>query len=300
VISDAQFKELFPGCDDARRAVLLPRLVGAMVEHGLVTRSRAAAFCSLVGHVTDDLRQLAHVGQPRQLAGRWRVLGLNTRADKLTTRGDARDLARFDRVARAFGADAGVESERRYLLALSVLTDSQFNDYTTTRDGRGTARLPKGAAGGLTADAAPATAGAEQARLDPEFHARLEAQIARGASGGRYVRGGGGAQAVSPVESPSEAKSAQETASTGQPEDLAGALIDELPINETTKRAAAVVLRKVGVKVAAAVVTLWGLGLAGKLLDVAAVAVVLAALVYHRREVAVLTLRVLRRFKGAE
>lgn len=283
MISDTQFNELFPGCGDARRAVLLPLLVGAMVEHGVVTRPRAAVFCALVGHDTDDLRRVKRVGQLRQLAHFWRLRGLNGRADKLTTRGDSRDLARFDRITRAFGMAAGVECERRYLLALSVLTNQQFADYMTTSTGRGTARLPQGAAAGL-----------ENPHLDPEFRARLEAQIARGASGGVAVRDG--AQAGGPVETSPEAKGAPETAAPGQADDT---ILDDILASETTKRAGAPRTRRLVGRLAL-VVAAAGAGNTKAIVGLVVAGLLVGALIYfERRALAQIARAVVRRRKGA-
>ena len=225
------------------------------------------------------------VGQFRQLAHFWRLRGLNARADKLTTRGDSRDLARFDRITRAFGREAGVECERRYLLALSVLTDDQFADYTTTRDGRGTARLPQGAAAGL-----------ENPRLDPEFRARLEAQIARGSSGGVAVAPGDERHAAPVVETSPEVKSAQAPASTGQADD---SILDDILASETTKRAGAHAARRLVGRLAL-VLAAAGAGNTKAIIGLVIAGLLVVALIYfERRALAQLARAVVRRRKGA-
>lgn len=60
----------------------------------------------------------------------WKSNKCNALADQLTGAGDARDLKRFDNITRRVngGYNHRVERQRRYLIALDVLTDEQFQE----------------------------------------------------------------------------------------------------------------------------------------------------------------------------
>jgi predicted chitinase len=60
----------------------------------------------------------------------WNSRKLNVYADALTARADAKDLGRFDKITKIIngGYNGKVDRQRRYLIALSVLTDQQFQD----------------------------------------------------------------------------------------------------------------------------------------------------------------------------
>ena len=76
-------------------------------------------------------------------------------------------------------------------------------------------------------------------------------------------------------------------------------LLDELPVNETTKQAGASVLRNVGLRIGGSGLTLWTCGVAGKLFVLAVLLIFLGVVYYYRRDLLALARRVLRRFKEA-
>jgi hypothetical protein len=227
----------------------------------------------------------------------------------LNGRGDSRDLARFSRITRAIngGTNGAADRERRYVHALSILTDAQFSGYTI-RSGRGFAVLPSQGAGGQTvAAAAPSSAGGDNPHLDESFKARLDAQVARGASGGVHAAPGDELKnsAQAPAASDTSAAASSNPSPEGKPAqtgavtgDAGASILDEIPVNETTKAAGLSVLKRAGLRAGLTVGTLWGAGVAGKLLVLLAVVVVVGLAVWYWGDVRALIVRVIRKLKG--
>jgi len=175
----------------------------------------------------------------------WKANKLNVYADALSARGDATDLARFDKITRRVngGYNGRTDRQRRYLVALSILTDEQFAD----------AKLEH-TLDELTVPApSPQTAGVAKAQP---------------------------AQPATPVSS----FQGQQTQATPSPAPSPEAsLLDEIPVTEETKAVGMSILKRLGVKVGGALVALWGMGAHGRLLLVVG-AVALVALVYVERK----------------
>lgn len=193
MLTESQFADLFPTLSPTLRKAYLPFLVAAMREFGIDTRLRAAAYLAQVGHESNDLRNLREIWGPTPAQARydvrtdigntperdgdgakykgrggiqrtgksnyrraqkaldlplldhpellekpehafrsdalfWADNNLNNLADQLSGIGDARDLARFDRITRRIngGYNGRVDRQRRYLLALDVLPEGRF------------------------------------------------------------------------------------------------------------------------------------------------------------------------------
>ena len=185
----------------------------------------------------------------------WQSNKLNQKADALNGRDDYRDLVLFDKISRVVngGNNGRLERERRYIVALSVLTDSQFEEASVSH----TLDV-------LTTPTAAAVA--PQTTPSPEVSAQGQQTPA----------------AATPKAAPEES------------------LIDEIPVTEETKAAGVSVLRKLGLRAGVAVGTLWGGGVAGKLLVALAVVIVVGLVVYYRRDVRELAVRLLHKLKGAQ
>ena len=95
---------------------------GLIQTTGKDNYTRAAGFLKLPLLTRPELLSLP-VNAARSAAFFWSDKRLNHLADKLNGRGDARDLANFDRITRKVngGYNHRVDRQRRYLVALSVL-----------------------------------------------------------------------------------------------------------------------------------------------------------------------------------
>lgn len=96
---------------------------------GRLNYTRAALALSLPLAEQPELLSIPENGF-RASAWFWQSNKLNVYADALTGRGDAADLGRFDKITRRIngGYNGRTDRQRRYLVALSILTDEQFAD----------------------------------------------------------------------------------------------------------------------------------------------------------------------------
>ncbi|HLM54743.1 MAG TPA: glycoside hydrolase family 19 protein [Pyrinomonadaceae bacterium] len=312
MITLSQFKKLFPACPDRKAALYLPLLVASMRESGIVTRLRAAAYFAQLGHESLDFKYMEEIasgaayegrrdlgnlkpGDGRRFKGRgpiqttgrlnytraaialdlplteqpellstpehgfrasaffWKSNNLNSLADALSGRGDARDLARFDKTTRRVngGYNGRVDRQRRYLVALKVLDDAQFAE----------ARLGHTLDSLTAPQAAPAT---------PQGPAATEA----------------------PPQAP-QAPAAATQAPAPEP-----SLLDEIPVNDETKAVGAGIARKLGLRAGGGIVTLWTMGLGGKVFLIAALLGAVGLVYFYRHEVRAALVRALRKVKG--
>lgn len=326
MLTQEQFRKIFPRCAASRVAQYLNFLNAAMRECGIVSRRRAAAFCAQVGHESMDFKYMEEIasgaayegrrdlgntqpGDGRRFKGRgpiqttgrtnytqaaraldlplldepqllaqpqhgfrasafwWKANKCNALADQLTGVGDARDLQRFDKITRRVngGYNHREERQRRYVAALRVLTDEQFREAALehTLDALTSAKTKR-----------DATTSAER-RDEPPTPPTVNDEAGTGPQ--------------------PEAKSAPKEAAPD------ASLIDEIPIDEGTKRIAG----RVATKISTRLVTPWRVLTASLMagsvrawIGVAICAALLGWLIYAKRaEIQRATLKILRKLK---
>lgn len=231
----------------------------------------------------------------RSAAYFWADNKLNRTADGLTGRGDYSDLVQFDKITKRVngGYNGRVERERRYLHALSILTDEQFTQANDNPHLDTTSIARMTAAGAV----APLRNTAGAVAVEAPAASPTSAATATAGGGNEASPAQGGAQVVEATENASQGQQTQATATT---EATSGAtsIIDEIPINDTTKQVGGNIARRLGLKIGGGVATLWGLGAHGRILVVLIAAVVVGVLIYERRHVVEIGRAVLRKFKA--
>jgi len=318
-----QFRRIFPACPASKANHYLPLLIASMRESGITTRRRAASYFAQLGHESLDFKFMEEIasgaayegakrlgntepGDGRRFKGRgpiqttgrfnytragialnlplttkpellsipangfrasaffWKSEKLNREADSLTLRGDAKDLKRFDKITLRVngGYNGRVDRQRRYLAALAVLTEAQFED----------ARLEH------TLDVLTTPAPAPEADGSPQGSPQ-----ASGAPAGPVQ--GQPAPAAAPAQATPEAS-----------------LLEEIPVNDSTKRIGKTFAARAGVRLARPVAVLWAALEAGNVYAILGVAVALVGLGYlayvHRDGLRRALRWVLRKVKG--
>jgi len=207
----------------------------------------------------------------------WKSNKLNTYADALTMRGDEKDLGRFDKITRRIngGYNHRVERQRRYLIALSVLTDKQF-EAVRLEQTLSVLTIPAAAPSPDVASAPGMNSGAATTPVTPV------PQVAAVFSPSPSAVSGAGAVAVSGTSSP-------ETS-----------LLDEIPMNEETKAVGGSLLRRLGLRIGGGIVALWASGVVGRLLIILAVVAAAYFIYRERKAIASQVRKLVRKLKGEQ
>lgn len=242
MITAAQFKAIFTNCPARKAAIYLPLLIAAMRESQITSRRRAAAFFAQLGHESLDFKYMEE-----------------------SASGDAKDLKQFDKTTRRIngGYNGRVDRQRRYLVALLVLDDKQF-EAVRLEQTLSVLTIPTPAPSPEVSNAAiPITPVTEVAPVS-----------------------------TSPITAPGDAGSP----ATPSPET---SLLDEIPVNEQTKAIGVSILRRLGLRIGAAVVLAWASGFLGRAAIVLCVAMWAVVLYRHRKCLHQQVLKIVRKLKGA-
>lgn len=209
--------------------------------------------------------------------------GCDDLADGLNGRGDAADLRQFDKITKRIngGYNGRIDRQARYLRALDTLTDEQFANYftpaTRSRLDRAKARV------GMTLDPAPGTPAAAQTSSTTNSCSLTPSP--------------------DPKRQPETAADAPANASDATANTPEGSLIDEIPVNDTTRSAGQVAARTVGNRLARPVAWLTAALIAGEVWAWLMLAVVVVGLGYlgfkYRKQIKAQAIRLLRKAKGA-